>query len=145
MDYRAAFQISAAGMTYEKTRLEVSAMNLANMHSAIAPGTQGYRPMRAVAQPFAVNFASLVDAQAGEGNVSAATISVLPMNTPARLVSDPGHPHADAQGFVRYPGVDHASEMIVAMTALRAYEANVAAVGFARAMANRALDIGGQR
>jgi flagellar basal-body rod protein FlgC len=72
-------------------------------------------------------------------------VDVVATNAPQRMVQDPGHPHADAQGYVRYPGVDQAAEMITAMTALRTYEANVAAMGFARAMAARALDIGGSR
>lgn len=142
MDYRAAFEISAAGMSLEKTRLDISALNLANMHSSIAPGSQGYRPMRVLAQPLTVDFSNVMNA---ESSAAVRSLSIVPMENTPRLVSDPGHPHADERGFVRYPGVDQASEMIIAMTALRAYEANVAAAGFARAMASRALEIGGQR
>lgn len=142
MDYRAAFEISAAGMSLEKTRLDISALNLANMHSSIAPGSQGYRPMRVLAQPLAADFSNVMTA---ENNAAVRSLTIVPMDSTPRLVSDPGHPHADEHGFVRYPGVDQAAEMITAMTALRAYEANVAAAGLARAMASRALEIGGQR
>jgi len=140
MDYQALFEISAAGMGVERKRLEIATLNLANMHSSAPAGGAGYQPMRVVAHAMKVDFGNLMDMQLG--GVQA---EVVPTGAAPRLVQDPGHPHADAQGNVHYPGVDQASEMIVAMTALRAYEANVAAVGFARAMASHALEIGGSR
>ena len=145
MDYRAIFEVSAAGMGFEKKRLEVAALNLANMHTTAPAGTDGYRPLRVIAHVLKPDFASVMDAELLGGASPSQTMSVVPSDVAPRLVQDPGHPHADAQGFVRYPGVDQATEMITAMTALRAYEANVAAVGFARAMATRALDLGGSR
>jgi flagellar basal-body rod protein FlgC len=62
--------------------------------------------------------------------------------SPPRQVYEPGHPYADAKGFVNYPAVDQVAEMLNVNTALRAYEANVAAMSAARTMAARALDIG---
>lgn len=145
MDYRAIFEISAAGMGVEKKRLEIATLNLANMNSTAPSGTEGYRPLRVVAHAIKTDFGSIMDAQLLGESASVPTLDVVPSEVAPRLVKDPGHPHADAQGFVRYPGVDQATEMISAMTALRAYEANVAAVGIARAMATRALEIGGSR
>jgi flagellar basal-body rod protein FlgC len=58
-------------------------------------------------------------------------------------VLDPGHPQADARGYVSYPGVDPATEMMTMLSASRAYEANVVAMNTARAMAVKALEIGG--
>jgi flagellar basal-body rod protein FlgC len=55
---------------------------------------------------------------------------------------EPGHPLADAEGFVRYPGVDTATEMVTLTGALRSYEANVAALTTARALALKTLEIG---
>ena len=55
---------------------------------------------------------------------------------------EPGHPQADVQGFVTYPGVDTATEMMTIMDAMRAYEANVAAMNASRTMAMKALEIG---
>ena len=145
MDYRAIFEISAAGMGVEKKRLEVATLNLANMNSTAPAGTEGYRPLRVIAHAIKTDFGSIMEAQLGGGAQAAQTLEVVPSEAAPRMVKDPGHPHADAQGFVSYPGVDQGTEMITAMTALRAYEANVAAVGMARAMATRALDIGGSR
>jgi flagellar basal-body rod protein FlgC len=58
-------------------------------------------------------------------------------------VHEPGHPLADEKGFVSYPGVDPAMEMVTLLDATRAYEANVAAMNMARAMSLKALEIGG--
>jgi flagellar basal-body rod protein FlgC len=139
MDYHAAFQISAAGMATEKLRLDVTALNLANMHSAGVSADQVYRPQRVVTQTmptFGQQFGRLYGA-----GVQAV---VVPQNTAPRMVHEPGHPYADSKGMVAYPGVDHVSEMVNLNTALRAYEANVTAMNAARTMAARALEIGGQ-
>jgi flagellar basal-body rod protein FlgC len=146
MDHQHIFAISAAGMDVERLRVEVAASNLANANtSARADGT-GYMPMRVVAQPGlgsarglgAAGFATRV----AQG--MAAPVAVIePTGTPARRVSDPGHPMADATGFVSYPGVDTTTEMLTLMTALRAYEANVAALNAGRTMVLKALEIGG--
>jgi flagellar basal-body rod protein FlgC len=60
-----------------------------------------------------------------------------------RQVLDPGHPEADASGHVAYPAINHNTEMLNLMTAVRAYEANVVALNAAKSMAQRALEIGG--
>jgi flagellar basal-body rod protein FlgC len=57
-------------------------------------------------------------------------------------VQDPGHPLANEQGFVAYPGVDTATEMVSLMSAMRSYEANVAAINTARSLALKTLEIG---
>ena len=51
------------------------------------------------------------------------------------MVYEPGHAYADSKGFVAYPGVNHTAEMLTLNSALRAYEANVAAMSAAKAMA----------
>ena len=145
MDYRAVFQVSASGMDLEKLRLDTAAMNLANIDTSAPAGSVGFRPMRVVGQALAPSFSQWMQAagpDSGEvaGGVVAAT--VVPTDAPPRIVHDPAHPHADAHGDVHYPGVDHTAEMINVMTALRAYEANVAAIGAARTMAAHALEIG---
>lgn len=145
MDYHAIFQISASGMAVEKLRLDTTAANIANMNVAAAPGGQVYRPLRVVAQAvplgFGQQFGSLYSAAGGGVQASA----VVPEAAAPRLVHEPGHPLADAKGMVAYPGVNHTQEMVNMTAALRAYEANVAVMNAAKAMATRALDIGGQQ
>lgn len=140
MDYRAIFQISASGMTVEKMRLDAAALNLANIHTTAAPGAAGFKPLHVVARAVVPDFGAWMDLQAGGVRAEV----VADEKAVPRVVHDPGHPDADARGDVRFPGVDHTQQMLTVMTALRAYEANVAAMSAARSMASRALEIGGQ-
>lgn len=144
MDYNAAFQISASGMALEKMRLDVTAANIANMNTAAASAGQVYQPLRVTSRPVALSFSQqfgqLVALQGG--GVEITGVEAQPV--PARMVYEPGNVYADAKGFVAYPRVDHTAEMLSMNNALRAYEANVAAMSAAKAMAARALDIGGR-
>jgi flagellar basal-body rod protein FlgC len=143
MDYNAAFQISASGMAVEKLRLDITAANIANMHNAATSAAEVYRPLRVVSQEVALNFSQqfgqLLALGGGTRVAAVEAQAVAP-----QMVYEPGHPYADAKGFVAYPGVNHTAEMMNLNTALRAYEANVVAMNAAKTMASRALDIGGQ-
>ena len=136
MDYRQAFAISAAGMDIERLRLEVTALNLANTHTVAEPGATAYAPMRVIARS---SFGALM----ANGMPNAAQVTIEPSGVAPRMVQEPGHPFADARGLVAYPGIDTAHEMLTMMSALRAYEANIAAMNAARTMAQKALEIGG--
>jgi flagellar basal-body rod protein FlgC len=142
MDYRSAFAISASGMTVERLRLDVTAVNLANVHSTRSADGTLFRPMRVVSEPipstFAATFEGMKMALGGARVANIEETAAAP-----RQVYEPGHPQADEQGFVSYPGVDQVSEMVNLMTAVRAYEANVIAMNVAKSMALKALDIGG--
>lgn len=138
MDYQRSFALSAAGMAVERMRVEVAAANLANAHAVQAPAHPGYQPMRVLSAP--PSFAALVEGADPAQALPAATVETT--YAAARLVHEPGHPLADARGFVAYPGVDPATEMLALMSATRAYEANVAALNTARTLALKTLDIG---
>ncbi|PHV12877.1 flagellar basal body rod protein FlgC [Chitinimonas sp. BJB300] len=143
MDYRSAFAISAAGMSVEKLRLDVTALNLANMNSTQGADGQLFKPMRVVATLGGANFASQFEASASSLTSLLPAGRIEAMDVAPRVVHDPGHPDADEQGRVKLPGVNHLGEMVNMMSALRAYEANVVALNAAKTMAQRALDIGG--
>jgi len=151
MDYTQAFAISAAGMSVERTRVDVAAVNLANANTVQAADGNVFKPLRAVARAAnsaVATFADLVDptgvlAPASLSAAALPTVSVEAADVIPRQVYEPGHPFANTKGFVSYPGVDTAVEMVTMMSATRAYEANVAAMNAARTMALKALDIGG--
>lgn len=143
MDNNHTFAISAAGMALERTRVEVAALNLANAHTTQAAGQPAYSPLRVVAHAVAPDaFAAMM--LPGK-SLDKPDFRVEPAGVAPRMVHEPGHPMADARGFVSYPGVDAAAEMVTLMSATRAYEANVAAMNTARTMALKALDIGGSQ
>lgn len=144
MDYSAAFKISASGMAVEKLRLDTTAANLANMNNAAPSAAEAYRPMRVISQAASPQFG----VQFGRLQGQAAQVQIKGLEAQAvapRLVHEPGHPYADAKGYVAYPGVNHAAEMVNLNAALRAYEANVVAMNAAKTMAARTMDIGGQQ
>ncbi len=147
MDYAQVFEISASGMRVQKTRLEVAAHNLANANTVSQVNGLPYQPMRVVsraadAKSDRLRFDQVMDSNALGG----AKVSVVPdLSTAPRMVHEPGHPNADANGMVRYPGVNHLEQMMTVTEALRAYEANVAALQAAKTMASRALEIGGNQ
>ena len=145
MDYRNTFAISAAGMGVERLRVEVASLNLANAHTVSETQAPGFQPMKVVAR-------AAISPQAGEAGLFSSLVgrgltgpvgTVESTQQPARKVLEPGHPLADAKGFVAYPGVDTTTEMMTLMSATRAYEANVVAMNAARSMALKALEIGG--
>lgn len=144
MDYRAVFSISASGMDVEKLRLDTAALNLANMDTSAAPGTTPFKPLRVVSQAVVPSFQHWMSVEDLARAGSQPRAAVVEEDVAPRIVHDPANPHADANGDVRYPGVNHTGEMIAIMNALRAYEANVAALGAAKSMASHALEIGGQ-
>jgi flagellar basal-body rod protein FlgC len=140
VDYFKAVEIIAAGMAAQKARVEAATLNLANMHSSAPPGTPGYRPVTAV-----IHAAPTAFARALQGSLPAtiAKAAVIPQTGIAmRLAYEPGHPHADAAGMVAYPAVDPTQEMMTVMTALRGYEANLAALQATKTLAAKALEIG---
>jgi len=148
MDYSQAFEISASGMTVEKLRIDVTAVNIANMHSTAAADGTLFRPLRVISRSSLPVFASQFEDGAGEAvyKLRGAQIhAVQELDVPPRSVYEPGNPGADDKGFVALPGVDHVSEMVTLVVALRAYEANVAAMNAARTMAMKALEVGGNQ
>jgi len=154
MNYLQAFAISASGMAVEKARVDLTAVNIANAQSTRSADGAGVRPMRLVSgakggPDFAGLLGSFPGLPASVAAGSAASlqgaeiVSVAALATPPRLVYEPGHPDADEKGFVAYPGINPLAEMVNLLTAVRAYEANVAALSAAKTMALRTLNMGG--
>jgi flagellar basal-body rod protein FlgC len=67
---------------------------------------------------------------------------VVESNDAPMLVYDPGHPDADAAGYVAMPNVNPIAEMVNLMGAARAYEAGTSVLQTVRQMAEQALRIG---
>jgi flagellar basal-body rod protein FlgC len=132
MDLDRALRISAAGMAAQSTRLRVVAENLANRDStAEAPGADPYR-RRTVA------FANRVDRAMGVQTVGVSRIGTAPGDFPTRY--DPGHPAADARGYVKTPNVDSLVEVMDMREAQRSYSANLSVLETTRGMLTRAIE-----
>jgi flagellar basal-body rod protein FlgC len=138
-----AHEISRTGLDVEWQRLQVIAQNLANVNTSRTASGDPYHAMRLVSGPQG-GFSGVL---AREGAAAARGVAVLglePVAGNARRVYEPGHPHADAEGFVTYPAIDHAGEMTLLIQTSRAYEANLTALNIAHQMYARAMQLGRQ-
>lgn len=138
-----AYQISMSGLEVEWRRVEISALNLANMNSTRGADGGVFRPLRLLSGPSS-DFATTLSHTERQAPQGVRVLAVEPQAEALRRVFDPQHPHADPDGFVTYPNVDHAAEMTMMIRASRAYEANLAAFSIAQDMYGRALDMGRQ-
>jgi len=133
-------EIAASGLTAERGRMNVIASNLANARTTRAANGQPYQRLDPVfsATKVASGSSDPVLRSIREVQLS----GVRPDTAPGELVFDPGHPDANAQGYVQYPNVNVVTEMVNLMTASRAYEAGVTSIESLKSMARAALKIG---
>jgi flagellar basal-body rod protein FlgC len=142
-DFLHSMHIAAAGLSAQRARMDVIAANLANAETTRTPEGGPYVRQRIVlrAAPEPTRFEDLLRAREEQTPaVEVAGVSADPRGP--RLVYDPGHPDADASGYVAMPNISVLEEMTDMMTAMRAYEANVKAVQATKGMAQAALEIG---
>jgi flagellar basal-body rod protein FlgC len=140
-------EISASGLSAERLRMDVTAENLANAQTTRGTDGQPYRRKEVVLQEAPGSFGASLSAAMGAaskgtqgGGVQVAGI-VQDNATPLKRVYDPGHPDADADGYVSMPNVDTVTEMVDLIGAQRAYEANVTAMQAAKQMFSRTLEL----
>jgi flagellar basal-body rod protein FlgC len=138
--------ISASALTAQRLRMDVTAENLANAQTTRGTDGQPYRRKEVVLQeiPQGGFGASLAAAMGPQGTTSPGGVQVAGIQedqTPGKLIYDPGHPDADARGYVRMPNVDTVAEMVDLISASRAYEANVTAMQASKQMFTKTLDL----
>jgi flagellar basal-body rod protein FlgC len=133
-DLFGAIGISASGMAAERLRMDVTSANLANADTTRGPDGRPYQRQEVVLQ--AGGGPSFGDVLSG---VQVAGIVGDP--APGRRVYDPGHPDADAQGYVTLPNVNTVTEMTDLITESRGYEADTQALDTAKAMYTKTLDL----
>lgn len=127
----AAMAVAASALRAQQERMRVIAENLANANSTSPnPGGDPYRRQVPVFEPLAV---------AGAEGVRMSRVQ--PDRSDFKLEYEPGHPSADADGYVKMPNVDPLIEALDMREAQRAYEANLAVIENTRAMQVRVLDL----
>jgi flagellar basal-body rod protein FlgC len=141
MDFLTALRISGSGLGVERTRVNLATSNLANAETTRTAEGGPYKRLDPVIQ--AVPFPSeLGEAEKlGSPAVQAQVAAVVADQSPGRRVYSPGHPDADAEGFVVFPNVNPVHEVVNLMSASRSYEANATAIETLKTMAQRGLDI----
>ena len=129
-------------MAAQRARAELLVENLANSETTRTPEGGPYRRKDAVFESTTVDspFASVFDAQLQSvGGVAVA--EVITDTSAPELRYQPGHPDANKDGYVAFPHVNPAEDMVDLMGAARGYEANVAAIGAVKDMIQRSLDL----
>jgi flagellar basal-body rod protein FlgC len=136
----AALNVSASALTAERTRIEVAVSNLANAESTRGPNGEPYRRRDVV---LAADSGNSFDAAMGDaGAVGVQVAGIVEDQSPFPRRYDPAHPDADKNGFVAMPNVDTPEEMVNMLSASRAYQANLTAIGLIRDLFQRALELG---
>ena len=126
---------SSSGLAAERIRLDVIARNLANAETTRTPEGVPYRRQTVWFEPLLQ--------RAEDGSMQVSGVKVGGVNSdyasPMERILNPGHPDADAQGYVTMPNVNTTAEMVDLISASRAYEANLSAQESFIQMAERAL------
>ena len=134
--------VSASGMAAQRTRAELLVENLANAETTRTPEGGPYRRKDAVfsTQPAESPFSSVFESQLGGPEGVGISEVVVDDRAPERRYL-PGHPDADKDGYVAFPRINTAEDMVDLLGATRSYQANVAAISSVKDMIQRSIDL----
>jgi flagellar basal-body rod protein FlgC len=132
MDMFKSMEISSTGLAVQRQRMEIIANNIANSNTTRTDKGGPFRRQQLV-------FSEVIGKEGAKG-VKVSSISED--TSPLERVYDPGHPDADANGYVEMPNINIVKEMVDLISASRTYEANVSTMNTSKNMFLKALDIG---
>ena len=140
MNYDQIYAIATQGMNAEKLRVDVVANNIANQHSLQSADGSLFQASQVVttAKPF-------TDYLESNGEMGIDSVALVSEHLPPNKVYQPGHPAADKQGYLTYPGISTIDEITTLLRASRAYEANIKIINTAHSLYLQALSIGEDR
>ena len=127
-----AMSIAGSGMLAHRKWLDAVSDNISNINTASRTNEDAFKERFVDVQA--------VDYGSGEGGVRVAGVAFG--SGDGRLVYEPENPLADADGYVKYPGIDLGDQMTELMMAQRGYQANVAVIERAKDAYTAALQLG---
>jgi flagellar basal-body rod protein FlgC len=138
-----SISVSASGLTAQRQRAEVLVENIANADTTRTAGGGPYRRKDVVFQSQATGepFSSVLQSQLGDQPQGVAISEIVTDQSEPERRYLPGHPDADKDGYVAFPKVNPAEDMVDLMGASRAYQANVSAISAVKDMINRSMDL----
>jgi flagellar basal-body rod protein FlgC len=143
MEMFSIFDITAAGMSVEQAKLAVAASTIANARTTKTADGGVYKPLSvSVYSASGLSYSDAVQGIAANALPRPVVGGVVASNAPPRLMYDPGHPDADARGFVSLPAIDPVSSMLELMSISRSYEANLRAFDITRNLIQHTIDMG---
>lgn len=149
MDLFKIFTLSGAGMNAQKSRMNVVAGNMANAETTRTPEGGPYRRRNVIFQavPPGGEFSSLMRVSLTGRPEEVLAVEVAGVKESQRApkkIYDPQHPDADPEGYVSYPDINIMEELVDLLSAVRSYEANLAAYNATKSLVRRLLEIGRQ-
>ncbi|GIU77296.1 MAG: flagellar basal-body rod protein FlgC [Bryobacteraceae bacterium] len=135
--------VSASGLAAQRARAEVIVENLANSETTRTPEGGPYRRRDVVFEPSpqVSPFSAVFQTELDSGSTGVAVAGIVEDTRPPDLRYQPGHPHADQNGYVAYPRINPAEEMVDLMSAARGFQANVAAMTAVKDMVSKSIDL----
>lgn len=144
MDFFSSMRVSASGLEAQSKRMNTISSNIANAETTRTEEGGPYRkqdPLMA-ATTDRESFGEILDSQLDENVQGVLVQDIVKDDRPPRMVYNPTHPDSNAEGYVAMPNVNTVEEMANMISAQRSYEANVTAMNSAKAMVQKALEIG---
>jgi flagellar basal-body rod protein FlgC len=144
MSLFSALSVSASGMSAQRTRAALLVENIANSETTRTAGGGPYRRKDAIfsSDPAGSAFASELDAQLDPQQLTGVKVVGISVDSsPPEKRYLPGHPDADADGYVSMPKVNAAEDMVDLMSANRSYQANVSAMSAVKDMIQKSIDL----
>jgi flagellar basal-body rod protein FlgC len=144
MSLFSALSVSASGMAAQRTRAALLVENIANSETTRTPEGGPYRRKDAIfsSDQTSSAFASELDSQLdGQQLTGVKVVGISVDNSPPEKRYLPGHPDADAEGYVSMPKVNPAEDMVDLIGANRSYQANIAAMSAVKDMIQKSIDL----
>lgn len=143
MDFITALDMGASALSAERTHINIISMNLANAKTTRTAEGGPYRRKSVVMESIPVDssFSKQMQGALDKELRGVRVQGIAVDQRPLKLVFEPGHPDANADGYVAYPDINVVEEMAALMTAQRGYEANVTTVDSIKQMYTKALEI----
>ena len=143
MSLLSALSVSASGMAAQRTRAELVVENLANSETTRTPEGGAYRRKDAVftSAPQVSAFGAVFQTEMGEGINGVQVSDVIEDTEEPDKRYIPGHPDADKDGYVAFPRINPAEEMVDLLGAQRGYEGNIAAMTAVKDMIMRSISL----
>lgn len=135
--------VSASGMAAQRERAALLVENLANAETTRTPEGGPYRRKDVVfsSDPVSSPFASVFETEIGAAGTGVTVSEVIEDTRSPEKRYQPGHPDADAEGYVAFPRLNPAEDMVDLMGATRSYQANVAAISAVKSMIQNSLEL----
>jgi flagellar basal-body rod protein FlgC len=144
MDLFSSMRVSASGLEAQTQRMNTISSNIANAETTRGVDGGPYRRKDPVfqAETDRESFGEVLETAMDEHVQGVQVAEIAEDARPPRMVYNPSHPDANAEGYVAMPNVNTVHEMSNMISAQRSYEANITAMGAAKSMAAKALEIG---